>query len=334
MREVRPLREDVVTEVKGFRMLSMFERLSRGEVLRKETEAKRFGVNGKTIQRDIEDLRAYLAEAHPGDEFNNIEYDKAQRGYVLRRDGQVWLTREEVLWLARILLESRSLPAREMRSLLDKLVAQCSPEERRRITEIVRNEAHHYIPLRHGRTLLTTLWELSRACRERRIVNIEYQREADTKPIERRLRPQAVLFSEYYFYLLAFIDGGMYDFPTIYRLDRIRSYQVTDNHFRIMEADRFEEGEFRKRIQFMQSGRLLRVTFKFWGESLEAILDRLPTAKIIGQDGNATVLRAETFGRGIKMWFLSQAQFLEVLEPADFREEMRQTVAEMMKLYG
>lgn len=50
----RYLEEDSVMGLKGFRMVSMFERLTRWERLRKETEAKRFGVNAKTIQRDID----------------------------------------------------------------------------------------------------------------------------------------------------------------------------------------------------------------------------------------------------------------------------------------
>ena len=40
-------------------------------------------------------------------------------------------------------------------------------------------------------------------------------------------------------------------FPTIYRIDRIESYKVLPEKFRIPYTDRFEEGEFRKRIQFM-----------------------------------------------------------------------------------
>lgn len=30
-------------------------------------------------------------------------------------------------------------------------------------------------------------------------------------------------------------------YPTIYRIDRIRQYQITDEHFQVRYADRFEE---------------------------------------------------------------------------------------------
>ena len=37
--------------------------------------------------------------------------------------------------------------------------------------------------------------------------------------------------------------------------------------------------------------------------------------------------------RGAKMWFLSQAEFLEVMEPADFRQEMQETISRMLGNY-
>ena len=49
---------------KGFRLLNIYERLNKGETVSKETLASDFGVSAKTIQRDIDDLRAYLAETH------------------------------------------------------------------------------------------------------------------------------------------------------------------------------------------------------------------------------------------------------------------------------
>ncbi len=73
------------------------------------------------------------------------------------------------------------------------------------------------------------------------------------------------MFSEYYFYLTAFIDEEEtkkdFDvlndsFPTIYRLDRIVRLEVLKEKYHIPYSNRFEEGEFRKRIQFMFGGKL------------------------------------------------------------------------------
>lgn len=319
--------------LKTTRMLSMFERLAQGELLKKSVEAERFGVNVKSIQRDIEDLRSYLQEAYPNETGTEIFYDHRRKGYCLYRDQQNWLTGPEILAIAKILLESRAFTKEEMNQLLDKLAMQSSLAERRNIKELIQNERFHYMPLAHRQSLFSRLWEISDAIRRQVIIDISYIRIGDHKKIERRLKPQGIIFSEYYFYLVAYIHETDYEFPAIYRMDKIENYRLTNEHFHIPYEKRFQEGELRKRIQFMQSGLLMKLRLRFWGESLEAVLDRLPTAHIIRQDSNSVVIEAEVFGRGIKMWLLSQAQYLEVLKPEDFRKEMRETVEAMAGIY-
>ena len=55
---------------------------------------------------------------------------------------------------------------------------------------------------------------------------------------------------------------------------------------------------------------------KFWykGSSVEAVLDRLPTAKILQHDDNGYLISAEVFGKGIDMWLRSQGDMVEVVE--------------------
>ena len=92
---------------KGFRLLNMYERLNKGELLDKKGLAERFGVTLKTIQRDIDDLRAYIAETHFHEQDIGIKYDKVKNGYYLVRMDREWLTNQEVLVLCKVLLESR-----------------------------------------------------------------------------------------------------------------------------------------------------------------------------------------------------------------------------------
>ena len=124
------------------------------------------------------------------------------------------------------------------------------------------------------------------------------------------------MFSEYYFYLSAFLENKENFenpddlFPTIYRIDRIRSFHVLDEHFTVPYKDRFQEGEFRKRVQFMYGGKLQHIAFKYTGPSVEAVLDRLPTAEIVNQDDDGWIITAEVFGKGIDMWLRSQGEYI------------------------
>ena len=133
----------------------------------------------------------------------------------------------------------------------------------------------------------------------------------------------AILFSEYYFYLASHIENidrekefqvanDMY--PTIYRIDRICSLKVLEEHFKIPYKDRFEEGEYRKRIQFMYGGKLQRIEFWYKGQSIESVLDKLPTAEIIKEEDGNYLVRAETFGSGIDMWLRYQGENVELVK--------------------
>ena len=63
----------------------------------------------------------------------------------------------------------------------------------------------------------------------------------------------------------------------------------------------------------MYGGKLERIKFRYKGQSLEAVLDRLPTAKVLSHDENGWVVSAEVFGKGIDMWLRSQGELVEVI---------------------
>ncbi|MFR3299100.1 MAG: WYL domain-containing protein, partial [Fusobacterium sp.] len=96
-------------------------------------------------------------------------------------------------------------------------------------------------------------------------------------------------------------------------VDRIQNFKVLEEHFPIPYKDRFEEGEFRKRVQFMTGGKLKKLKFKYFGNSLEAVLDKIPTAQVIDEIENGYLISAEVFGNGINKWILSQGKDVEVI---------------------
>ena len=306
------------------RILSLYAVLNAGEIINKAESARDFGVNERTIQRDIEDLRAFYQENTLGvGHGKTVVYDRAKNGYLLEDATGSILTNSEILAVCKILLESRSLVKEEMLPILDKLVERCVPEKNKKaVTALIRNEEYHYIEPQHGVKFVDMLWDLGTAIREQRIIVIGYERLKGRELVRRQLQPVGIMVSEFYFYLTAFIDAidktEHFDDPndlnpTIYRIDRIREITVMDERFRIPYAQRFEEGEFRKRVQFMFGGKLRTVRFEYTGLSLEAVLDRLPTTRVLsGKDGTYTI-EAEVFGDGIDMWLRSQGENVRML---------------------
>lgn len=307
------------------RVLGIYTKLMNGQTVSKAKEARNYNVNERTIQRDIDDIRNFLeSDAENTGIINSIIYDRIDKGYRLEQIRQPKLTNGEILAICKILLDSRALLKNEMQGILDKLISCCVPKEnQKRVTNLVRNEEFHYVEPRHKTSFLGTMWDIGQAIQQCNYVEISYERIKDKSVVKRKLKPVAIMFSEYYFYLTAFIDDENVrqtfnvvndSNPTIYRLDRIKELKVLDEQFHIPYSSRFEEGEFRKRVQFMYGGRLRKVKFKYSGYDIDAVLDRLPTAKILDEKDGIYTIRAEVFGEGIDMWLRSQGDKVQYFE--------------------
>lgn len=306
-----------VSAVKSERILKIYSRLTGGQIVKKKELAQYFHVTERSIQRDIEALRCFFAEEGL---LQEVVYDKKAHGYRLENPALCTLENSETLAVCKILLESRSMRKDEMFPILDKLIACCVPgKNKKAVQELLANEKHHYIEPHHGQNVLDGLWELGQAVHMHRVVEIEYERLKEPRLVTRKIKPVGIMFSEYYFYLTAFLEdkknfetpGDL--FPTIYRIDRIRSLRVTDERFTVPYKDRFQEGEFRKRVQFMYGGKLERIRFKYSGLSIESVLDRLPTAEIVEQTDDGWIVEAEVFGKGIEMWLRSQSNSVTLI---------------------
>lgn len=302
------------------RIISLYNRLIEGEVLVKANEAKKFGVNEKSIQRDINDIRTYLAN----DTVSNREliYDRSKKGYVLIQSTKKTLTSSEILAVCKILLESRSLTKEEMFPIIDKLLQCCVPYKNyRQVADLISNEKFHYLEPHHGKKFVEIMWDIGSAVYEHRLMRIKYKKLNEADEVMRLVQPVGIMFSEFYFYLTAYIcadektpDVSKKPFPTIYRIDRITGYEVSDRHFHLPYADRFEEGEFRKRVMFMFGGELRMIKFLYKGISIESILDRFPTAEIIEHNKDGYLIKAEVYGDGADIWLRGQGDMVEVVE--------------------
>jgi predicted DNA-binding transcriptional regulator YafY len=261
----------------------------------------------------------------------SIEYDTHEKGYRLVTQEVGTLSEGEMLAICKILIESRALSKAEISSLLERLLNLCvSPKDRDQIQWYIANEVFNYADPAHASPNTDFLWAIARAIKEQRILNISYARLKGKEVVQRKVTPVGILFSEYYFYLMGVIcdpdtrkdfEHKNDPFPTIYRVDRIQTLEVTDEQFSVDYKERFQEGAYKNRNQFMFGGEPQNVEFIYSGPSIEAVQDKLPTARVVrNEDGRYTV-RAETFGKGILMWLLSQGSKVEVLAPASLRED-------------
>ena len=316
------MRDD--NQYKCNRVLTIYSELLDGKLLKKKELAERFNVNVKTIQRDLEEIRQFLDDRFiSNDVHNDLIYDYKDRGYRFEHINKMKLTNDEVLAICKILLDSRAFRKDDMNVVLDKLLDCCVPKENQKmVTDLIANERYHYIPPMHNSYFLDKMWSIGSAIREGLKIRFFYKGIQGKTGHERIVKPLAIMFSEYYFYLTGILENVNHQtqfnnpddiYPTIYRIDRIKDLTVTDEHFTLPYKDRFEEGEFRKRVQFMFGGKLRRIKFEYTGYSVEAVLDRLPTAKILSEEDGKYLIQAEVFGDGIDMWLRSQGEIIKII---------------------
>jgi Predicted transcriptional regulator len=324
-------------------LLFMYNELKEGKIVTKDEVINKFKINERTFYRYIKDIKDFVSQESKesngelvGEE---VIADREKEGYILKGKNVKNLSEKEVLAISKVLLESRGFAENEMKRMISNLLENCISEDKENIKFIIGNELLNYVSPKHGKELLDKLWQITNATKEQKVLEIGYCKlgidgKMQDEMSKRIIYPQGLMFSEYYFYFIGFIEGRSDEYPTIFRVDRIKELVTTDKKFKVKHSTRFQDGEFRKLIQFMQAGELERIQFRFTGGSIEAVLDRLPNAKVVKEKQGEYIVETKMFGKGIKMWLLSQGDSVEVLSPDIFREEMKKTTEKIMGLYN
>ncbi|WP_339011984.1 WYL domain-containing protein [Fusobacterium animalis] len=307
--------------MKDIRLLELYDRLLKNADIDIKKYAEENKINIRTAERDIKTIRNFLAKK---DETKLIHNSKKKKYQLTYTEDSVNLTKSEMLAISKILLASRAFLKNEISLIIDKIVKQCGSEnDLKSIQNLLNNEKFHYIELQHKKSFINNIWDLGQAIKNKKKIEISYKK-MDGKTVKRIVDPVGLMFSEFYFYLLAHIenidkekhfDNKDDEYPTIYRVDRIEEFKILNEKFTpTLYTNRFQEGKFRKQVQFMTGGRLRTIKFIYKGTSIEAVLDKIPTSKVLEKNKDTYLISAQVFGNGIDRWILSQGDAIEVIE--------------------
>ena len=339
-------RDDVMVSDKTNRTLEILFRGIRGEDLSPARLADEFGVSAKSITRNLNEIKDFLADRRELTDNAELEYSNKNKSYKISF-GDL-LCDKELFALAKVIIGARAFSQEDITSIIGKLKRFATIGDREKLDEILRKELYRYSAVRHDcDNVIENLWQLVDAITNKSEITISY-RNKERVPSDKLIRPASLMFSEYYFYLIAYYPGR-WDEPRYFRVDRITGivvhrkqsasaeipgYADGEELRRAEQMPDFDEGELRRQNQFMFYGKLRRVRFWYTGPSVQAILDKLPTAKIVERESGKFLLEAEVYGDGIKMFLLSQGAWVRVVAPEEFVEEMRATAGEIAGIYG
>lgn len=320
-------------EIKLDRVMELFLRAMKGESLSAKQLALEYNVSTRSITRDLNNLKNFLAEHRDVLGYCDLIYSSSNHCYTLQMDH--FLSNKELLAITKVIIGSRAFSNQELLEIIKKLKANTTSSNRNTLDQLIRKEIYHYNEISTDcHSVIDNIWKLTECIENKNVITINYYK-MNREYVNRRIIPASIMFSEYYFYLIAYRydSDDASDIPLYFRIDRITDMTIHREKFNLRNKQNFDEGLLREKSQFMFPGPSRRIRFEFTGPSVQAVLDKIPTAKVIERQDQKSIIEAEVFGDGIKMFLLSQGAWVKVLAPDDFVLEMKETIEKMQSLY-
>lgn len=315
------------------RILAIMYRLLYGEKMTVSELALFYQVSTKSIVRDIGEIRAFLADNREMVGNAELIYDAQERCY--RLNAKNLIEAKDLLCVFKILYGSRAMDKDSLYHLLQYLAGHIDKKESEVLLRDRKNEMEYYRTVMAGSfpEIREKVWLLETLIGRGMEIRIDYQR-LDGKKVTRDLCPIAVTFSDYYFYLLACRPDVENSIVLYYRLDRIDCIREGKKHVSLSIEERHQKGYAKLCSQNMFSGEWTKIRFLYTGPSLQAILDKFPTAEIVSRkEGGAELSAMVEYSRGTIMELLSQGSWIRVLAPQRLVEDMEKELGEMVRLY-
>ena len=188
---------------KNERCLAIFLRGMRGEKITVTELANEYGVSAKSIARDISEIRCFLAENRDLTGHAELVYDRSAKCYTLRIDD--FLRDSETLAVIKVLIGSRAFSKPELLEIIGKLRRFTSTRDKALLDSLISKEKYHYCEVRHdcSEGVVDMLWKLAGDIRSRTEITITYYK-MNRDRVTHTIRPASIMFSEYYFYLIAY----------------------------------------------------------------------------------------------------------------------------------
>ncbi len=318
--------------LKTDRVMELFFRAMKGESLSAKQLSYEYNVSTRSITRDINSLKIFLSEHMDILGNAELEYSSLTHSYTLKMDN--FLSNKELLAITKVLIGSRAFNSQDLLEIIKKLKMNTTSSDRKRLDNLIRRELYHYTEIHSDcKSIIDNIWKITDCIENRNLITINYYK-MNRDYVKHKIVPVSIMFTEYYFYLIAYkYENTASDSPVYFRIDRISDITVHHAQYN-PSVYTFDEGELRKKSQFMWPGPSRRIRFEFCGPSVQAVLDRIPTAKVVDNIENRHIIEADVYGDGIKMFLLSQGSWVKVLAPSEFVDEMKSEISKMSELYN
>lgn len=118
------------------RVMEIFYRFMSGEHMAVKDLAAEYEVSEKSIQRDISEIKNFMAEYGYSVGKEEVKFDRSSQKMYF--EAEKFLTNGEMLAITKILIATRTLPQDKMNQLIEKLEEFASTKDKKRLKELVK----------------------------------------------------------------------------------------------------------------------------------------------------------------------------------------------------
>lgn len=287
----------------------------------------------KSIYSDIQTLEDYGMEI--------LRVRTPENGYYL---GSREFEEPQLRLLIDAVQAANFITEKKTKELIKKIACLCSEETGKRLTKQV------YIENRVKCTneeIYYSIDVLNRAVQLGKKVSFVYckrvvaenSRTAKLSEKTHIVSPYALIWSSDHYYLIC--NNQKYDNLMHVRIDRMKKVTLLDEPSRpyseVSEYKRyFDSADYAERLFNMFSGSLRQLEFVCDNSILEEILDRVGKSASITRfdDGHFKMRMKMVVSEGLVSWIMQFGSKLEVVEPVELREQVRERAKEILSLYS
>ena len=153
------------------RMLILYSSLIKGHKVSKFLFSMEHGINERSFDRDIEDIRLFLSEIYSPEE---LVFDKVENAYYITGQTRSEIDSGEAYVLAKTLLGSKALRKDEAEGIVESLIGVVSNKEARFLKSKLANDVISYDGVKHDKAILKFVRDLSNCIFENKHIRMKY----------------------------------------------------------------------------------------------------------------------------------------------------------------
>ena len=221
---------------KNTRILMLYDALLNGNGINKKTFSMEHGIDERSFDRDIEDIRLFLSDSFSCEE---LLFDRGSNTYYLSGSRPKYMDRMEATVISKILLESGLLRKDEMHGLLNSIFSSVTERD----AKALENHLLHDI-LSYKSNIDVDVLKFVEDLYV--VIKSGYDIEATMQDKTIRLSPLEISCENQAFHLVAAADYSLENIVKIDIQDILRFKKLFSNHAETLKEKYFEIEETHK----------------------------------------------------------------------------------------